>query len=63
MVERPLWNHSVPEARTMIIETESRMDYVIRADADGHAYLVYVGEEYGDDTADDNLVLVDRYDE
>lgn len=36
----------------MIIETESRMDNVIRLDAAGHAHSVYVGEEQGDGGAD-----------
>lgn len=57
MLERPL---PVPGARSMIIETESRMDYVIRPDAEGHAHLVYVGEEQGDGGADDDLVVADR---
>lgn len=61
MVERPLWDNPVVEGRSMIIETESRMDYVIRPDADGHARLVYVGEEQGDDADDDGLVVVDGY--
>lgn len=42
----------------MIIETESKMDYVIRPDADGHAHLVYVGEDGG---ADEELFVVDKY--
>lgn len=58
LVERPLWAHPVPLARSMIVETESRMEYVIRPDAEGHAHLVYVGE---DDGADECLVVVDGY--
>lgn len=61
MVERPLEDHPVAEARN--IETESQMDYVICPDADGHAHLVYVGEEQGDGGANDGLVVVDRYNE
>lgn len=61
-VERRLWEYPVPQARSMIIETESKMDYVIRPDADGHAHLVFVGEDQGDGSADDGLVVVDRYD-
>lgn len=60
LIERPLWAHPVPQARSMIVETESRMEYVVRPDAEGHAHLVYVGEE-ADGDADEGLVVVDRY--
>ncbi|KAL0633273.1 hypothetical protein Q9L58_007826 [Maublancomyces gigas] len=60
-VERPLWDNPVVEGRSMIVETESQMDYVIRPDADGDAHLVYVGEEQGDDADHDGLVVVDGY--